>query len=127
MGVISFKHKGSFNNTERFLNNAQRAKLTSLLSAYGAEGVGALSAATPKDSGNTAGAWGYEVHVNRASVCISWTNSNINAGIPIAILIQYGHGTGTGGYVQGRDYINPAIQPVFDRIAESVWKEVAQQ
>ena len=126
-GIVSFKHKGDFNNTERFLKGAARANLTSALKAYGSEGVRALSAATPIDSGETAGAWNYEIRVNRASVCISWTNSNINNGIPIAILIQYGHATGTGGYVEGRDFINPAIQPVFDRIADSIWKEVAQQ
>ena len=127
MGVISFKHRGNFKNTEQFLSNAQKANLKAILSAYGAEGVRALAAATPRDSGNTAGAWDYEIRINQASVCINWTNSNVNQGIPIAILIQYGHATGTGGYVQGRDYINPAMQPVFDKIANDVWKEVAQQ
>lgn len=126
-GMVSFRHRGDFKNTERFLNGASRTNLMVALKAYGAEGVSALSAATPVDSGETAGAWNYEIHINRASVCISWTNSHMNQGVPIAILIQYGHATGTGGYVEGRDFINPAIQPVFDRIAESVWKEVAGQ
>ena len=87
-------------------------------------GVSALESATPVDSGLTASSWDYEIHQSRNSAKIVWTNSNINQGVPIAIILQYGHGTRNGGYVQGRDYINPAIKPVFDRIAEGVWKEV---
>lgn len=126
-GIVSFKHRGNFNNTDRFLKGVSRTNLKAALNAYGAEGVRALSTATPTDSGKTAEAWNYEIHINRASVCIKWTNSNVNDGVPIAILIQYGHATGNGGYVQGRDYINPAMRPVFDRIANSVWDEVTSQ
>nr|DAV33655.1 MAG TPA: type I neck protein [Caudoviricetes sp.] len=88
-------------------------------------GVDALSAATPKDSGKTAGAWGYEVKQSGKTYSIVWTNTNVVQGVPIAVILQYGHGTGTGGYVKGRDYINPAIQPIMNRIAEDVWKVVS--
>ena len=126
MGVISIKHRGNFKITERFLNKASRTDVLTLLRAYGDEGVRALSDSTPIDSGETARSWGYEIHINPGSVGISWTNVHVNKGQLIAILIQYGHGTGTGGYVQGIDYINPAMRPVFEKISDSIWKEVVQ-
>ena len=98
--------------------------IRSVLDAYGAEGVRALASATPVDSGLTAESWDYHVSVTRDSYSITWTNSHVEDGRPIAILLQYGHGTGTGGYVAGRDYINPALKPIFDRLSQAVWKEV---
>jgi len=95
------------------------------LRRYAQEGVDALSRATPVDSGETAASWYYEIRRTPGSIKIEWKNSNIVNGVPIAIILQYGHATGNGGYVQGRDYINPAIQPVFDRISESIWKELS--
>jgi hypothetical protein len=94
------------------------------LKKYGEDGVKALADATPKDSGKTAASWSYEVEKSKGSYTIAWTNSNINDGVPIAVILQYGHGTRNGGYVQGRDYINPAIRPIFDQIAEDAWREV---
>lgn len=118
------KHRGSFNNLDRFLKNASKIRFMDILNSYGAEGVRALSAATPVDSGETAKSWGYKIQTNRNSFSIIWTNSNVNNGVSIAILIQYGHATRNGSHVQGRDYINPAIQPIFDKIATEVWREV---
>lgn len=126
MGVISFKHRGNFNNLDRFLKGASKLDLETILRPYGEEGVRALSNATPIDSGNTAGSWGYEIQRNRTSFSLIWTNSNFNNGVSIAILIQYGHGTRNGGYVQGRDYINPALQSVFDNLSNAVWQEVTK-
>ena len=122
--VIKFKHRGNFNNTERFFKRAQKMDFFRNLEKYAQEGVAALSSATPVDSGLTASSWDYEIIKKRGSVSIYWTNSNINAGVPIAVILQYGHGTNNGGYVQGRDYINPAIRPIFDKIADNAWKEV---
>lgn len=122
--MVVVKHRGNFNKTEKFLNGAKAIDYRRILDAYGQEGVRALAAATPTDSGLTASSWGYTVRISRGSFSISWTNSNVNDGVPIAILLQYGHGTRNGGYVQGRDYINPAIQPIFDRLAEAIWLEV---
>lgn len=122
--MISITHHGNFNKTERFLNLAKKADYLRILRKYGDEGVKALAAATPLDSGKTANSWTYEISGSNGSYTISWSNSNIVAGVSIAIILQYGHGTGTGGYVQGRDYINPAIQPIFDKIANEAWKEV---
>ena len=96
------------------------------LDKYGREGVAALSAATPKESGLTANSWYYEIERSKDSVSISFHNSNINKGVPIAIILQYGHGTRNGGYVEGIDYINPAIQPLFNKIAEDAWEEVTK-
>ena len=123
-GIISFKHKGSFSNTDKFLRNVSKLDIASKLDAYAAEGVRALSAATPMDSGKTSSSWGYKIDINDYSITITWTNSNTNQGVPIAILIQYGHGTGTGGYVEGIDYINPALKPIIERMVESIWGEV---
>lgn len=122
--MISFRQKGDFSKTTRYLERLRNAIRLGALDKYGRAGVAALSSATPVESGTTASSWYYEVSHGRETASITFYNSNINKGVPIAIILQYGHGTGTGGYVQGRDYINPAIQPVFDEIAESAWKEV---
>ena len=122
--MISFKHRGNFSKTEKFLNAVKGAKYLNQLDKYGQEGVNALSAATPVDSGKTASSWTYEITKTPNRTIISWHNSNVNQNVNIAIILQYGHGTGTGGYVEGRDYINPAMRPVFDNIAEAAWKEV---
>nr|DAP77621.1 MAG TPA: type I neck protein [Caudoviricetes sp.] len=116
---------GDFSKTQKFLAKLARPNIIERLKAYGSMGVDALSAATPKDSGKTAGSWGYEVKQSGKTYSIVWTNTNVVQGVPIAVILQYGHGTGTGGYVKGRDYINPAIQPIMDRIAEDVWKVVS--
>lgn len=124
--MIRFTHRGNFNKVEKFLNRVQGAKYLNTLSAYGQEGVNALAAATPVDSGATANSWTYEIERNAAMTKLSWLNTNVSGNVNIAIILQYGHGTGTGGYVQGKDYINPAIKPVFDKIAEEVWREVTR-
>ncbi len=122
--MISFSSRGSFDNTERFLNAIIHGHIFSTLAHYGDEGVAALSAATPVDSGETANAWFYEILQDETSYSIIWGNSHVNEGRQIAVLIQYGHGTGTGGFVEGRDYMNPALQPIFDRIADEAWRAV---
>jgi hypothetical protein len=98
--------------------------ISSILHKYGDMGVSALATATPKESGHTANSWYYEIEASKSSATITFLNSHVNKGVNIAIILQYGHGTGTGGWVQGRDYINPAVQPVFDKIADAAWKEV---
>ena len=122
--MIKCTVKGDFNKTRKFLRRAQNTNLDSLLKTYAEEGVEALKAATPVRTGKTADSWGYEIVKARNKISIFWTNSNINEGVPIAVIIEYGHGTGWGGYVQGKPYIKPTIQPVFDKIADSIWKEV---
>lgn len=122
--MIRIKHHGSFQNTERLFTKSAAINLTNLLTLYGQAGVEALSAATPKDSGETAGSWSYEIVQKSTGVAIVWSNSNMNDGANIAVLLQYGHGTRNGGYVQGVDYINPALKPIFERIANEAWKEV---
>lgn len=121
---VNFEASGGFTKTERFLNRMKRREYLNVLDEFGRDGVQALRNATPVDSGATAEAWDYEIKRTRNYTEIVWTNSNINDGVPIAVILQYGHGTGTGGYVQGRDYINPAIRPVFDKIVEKAWKVV---
>ena len=121
--MISVKSKGDFRNTEKFMRNAREKKLMAILNRYGEEGVAALMVATPLDTGRTASSWRYEIRVENNCIRLIFHNDNIQNGVPIAIILQYGHGTGTGGWVEGRDYINPAIQPVFDKIANSAWKE----
>lgn len=121
---FSISHKGSFKNLERFLKTNSRLNIEAHLNSLGQEGVRALQSTTPVRSGRTAASWSYEVDRGRGSTSITWLNTNINGNVNIAIILQYGHGTGTGGYVEGRDYINPAIQPVFDKIADKVWKAV---
>lgn len=124
MPIITFEHKGNFDRTERFLQKIRDGQIFNSLSRYGREGVIALSAATPVDSGASADAWDFKVVKGSGSWSIVWTNSNMVAGQPLVVLLQYGHGTGTGGYVQGRDFINPAMRPIFDRIADAAWKEL---
>ena len=121
--MISLTSKGDFRKTEKFMKNARTKKLMSILKQYGEEGVAALMVATPLDTGRTASSWRYEIKVENNCIRLEFHNDNIQNGVPIAIILQYGHGTGTGGWVEGRDYINPAIQPVFDKIANSAWKE----
>ena len=121
---VKFEVPGGFTKTERFLNRMKRREYLNVLDEFGRDGVQALRNATPVDSGATAEAWDYEIKRTRNYTEIVWTNSNVNDGVPIAVILQYGLGTGTGGYVQGRDYINPAIRPVFDKIAEKAWKVV---
>lgn len=123
--MISFEQKGDFKSTESFLKRLlNRNRLYRNLNKFGHQGVAALASATPKDSGLTANSWDYEIKIDDRQSAIYWTNSNVNKGARVAILIQYGHGTGTGGYVQGIDYINPALRGVFESIAEDVWREV---
>lgn len=122
--MISFRHKGDLSKTTRFLKRAKELDISRILNQYGGEGVSALASATPKESGETANSWYYEIEYSKSSATITFLNSHINKGVPIAIILQYGHGTGTGGWVQGRDYINPAIQPIFDKIADNAWREV---
>lgn len=122
--MISFEATGSFDKTENFLAKMSRGDLFRTLETYAQAGVAALSAATPVESGQTAMSWDFTIKKSRGSYAIEWTNGHIVAGVPVAILLQYGHGTGTGGYVRGRDFINPAIKPIFDKIASEVWKAV---
>ena len=122
--LITFHHKGNFARTYNFLKKASRKDFYSSIEKYAQMGVDALASATPVDSGLTADSWGYEIVKKFDSITIYWTNSNKNEGVPIAVIIQYGHGTGTGGYVVPNDYINPSIKPIFQQIADSVWKEV---
>lgn len=124
--MISFRQKGDFSKLDRYLERAKEAAKIGVLDKYGREGVAALASATPVKTGKTANSWRYEIKRQNGSVSLEFYNSNINKGVPIAIILQYGHGTGTGGWIEGRDYINPAIQPIFDRIAEDAWKEVTK-
>lgn len=124
--MISFRQKGDFSKLTSYLEKAKETIKLGNLDRYGQEGVKALSSATPQDSGKTASSWYYEIEHKNGSVSISFHNSNINKGVPIAIILQYGHGTRNGGWVEGKDYINPAIQPIFDKIANEAWKEVTK-
>lgn len=124
--MIRFRQKGDFSNLNRFLERAKNVIKIGELDKYGREGVAALASATPVDSGLTADSWYYEVKYQNGKASINFYNSNLNEGVPIAIILQYGHGTGNGGWVEGRDYINPAIQPLFDTIADNAWKEVTE-
>lgn len=124
--MISFRQKGDFSKLTRYLEKVKESAKIGVLDKYGREGVAALSSATPVKTGKTANSWYYEIERQNGSVSLVFKNSNINFGVPIAIVLQYGHGTGTGGWVEGRDYINPAIQPIFDEIANAAWKEVTK-
>ena len=124
MEIISFRHKGDFSKLSQYLEKVKSVIRMDIFNKYGKKGVDALSAATPVDSGKTASSWYYKIEKRAVATVISFHNSNINKGVPIALLIQYGHGTRNGGYVQGRDYINPALRPIFDQLADSAWKEV---
>ena len=124
--MITFRQKGDFSKLSKYLERVKEAARIGVLDKYGREGVSALASATPTETGKTSGSWYYEIKRQNGSVSIVFNNSNINKGVPIAIILQYGHGTGTGGWVEGRDYINPAIQPIFDRLAEDAWREVTK-
>lgn len=124
--MIKFRHRGDFSKLTRYFEKLRNAVKLGILDKYGREGVAALASATPVDSGETANSWYYEVEHKNGSASIIFKNSHVNEGVPIAIILQYGHGTGTGGWVAGRDYINPAIQPIFDKILNDVWREVTK-
>lgn len=124
--MIEFSQKGDFSKLNSFLEKSKNLIKIGDLDKYGREGVQALREATPKDTGLTSESWSYDIIRTKNRVSIMFTNSNIQNGVPIAVILQYGHGTGWGGYVQGRDYINPAIRPIFDKIADSAWKEVTK-
>lgn len=124
--MVRFRQKGDFSKLTRYLERVKETVRLGDLDKYGREGVAALASATPTDTGLTAQSWYYKIERKKGSVSISFHNSNIQDGVPIAIIIQYGHGTGTGGWVEGRDYINPAVQPIFDAIAKNAWGEVTK-
>lgn len=125
--MIRFRHRGDFSKTERYLKKVKEAVNFDFLDKYGREGVNALASTTPVESGLTANSWYYKIERGDGNVKIVFCNSNIQNGVPIAIILQYGHGTGTGGWVEGRDYINPAVQPLFDKITNDAWREVTKQ
>lgn len=122
--MINIRQKGDFKNLSSFLEKTKEKLNLGLLDKYGREGVAALQAATPKDTGKTSESWYYKIERKNGSVSLTFHNSNQNKGVPIAIILQYGHATGNGGYVEGVDYINPALRPIFEKIAEEAWKEV---
>lgn len=124
MATITFRHRGSFKKTEAFFDKVSTGDYIRLLRIYGRKGIELLAAATPNESGTTAESWGYEIETGNGFAVLRFTNSNVNDGCNIAIILQYGHGTGTGGWVEGRDYINPAIRPLFDQLANEAWREV---
>ena len=124
--MISVQEKGDFSKLNRYLNRLKDAVKLKGLESVGQQGVAALSAATPVDTGKTASSWYYEIKRDSNTVTISFCNRNIQNGVPIAIILEYGHGTGTGGFVQGRKYIEPTIRPVFDKLTEEAWKEVTK-
>ena len=124
--MLTIRQKGEYAKLTRYLVNVGKAVKTKDLTKYGQAGVEALSSATPVDTGLTAASWYYEIEQTKGRASITFYNSNVQNGIQIAIILQYGHGTGTGGWVEGRDYINPAIQPIFDKIVEEAWKEVTK-
>ena len=124
--MITFRQKGDFSKITKYLEKVKEPVHLGILDKYGREGVAALSSATPQDTGLTASSWRYEIKKDKGSVRIIFCNDNIQNGVPIAVILQYGHGTRNGGWVEGRDYINPAIQPLFDKIAESAWREVTK-
>lgn len=125
--MIVFNQKGDFSNLTSYLERVKSVVDTSTLDKYGRMGVDALRSVTPVDSGDTANSWRYDIYYNKnESVRIVFSNTNVVDGVPVAILLQYGHGTRNGGFVQGKDYINPAIQPIFDEIAQTAWKEVTK-
>ena len=124
--MITFRQRGDFSKLTNFLERAKEAVHLCNLDKYGQEGVAALASATPVDTGQTANSWHYKIEQKNGSVSIGFYNTNIQNGVPIAIILQYGHATRNGGWVQGRDYINPAIQPIFDKIADTAWREVTK-
>lgn len=124
--MITFRQKGDFSKLNRYFERVKEVVNMGDLDKYGREGVAALASATPVDTGLTASSWSYKIVRNRDQVRLEFHNSNIQNGVPIAVILQYGHGTGTGGWVEGRDYINPAVRPLFDKIADEAWKEVTK-
>ena len=124
--MISFRQKGDFSKLTRYLERVKEVAHLGDLDKYGRAGVEALASATPVDSGLTASSWYYEIKNQNGIATITFCNSNMNEGVPIAIILQYGHGTNNGGWVEGRDYINPAIRPIFDKIANDAWREVTK-
>ena len=122
--MINFRQTGDWSKTTNFMKRLKQRKYLSFLDKYGQRGVDALSSATPVDTGKTANSWSYEIRNNDKKVSIVFKNSNIVNGVPIAIILQYGHATRNGGWVEGRDYINPAVQPLFDDMVEKAWEEV---
>jgi len=126
MGLIKVKHKGNFNNAERFFNRVLKKEYLNILEKYGQLGVTALSQATPSESGKTADSWDFGIEESKGMVTLYWTNSNENKGVNIAVLLIYGHGLQNGGYVQGIDFVNPAMRPIFEKIADESWKEVTR-
>lgn len=122
--MISFRQKGDFSKLNKYFEKLRESAKIGVLDKYGRAGVAALASATPTETGLTASSWYYEIKRQNGSASIEFKNSNVNKGVPIAIILQYGHGTGTGGWVEGRDYINPAIQPIFDQLTADAWKEV---
>lgn len=124
--MIGFRHRGDFSKTTNFLTKLKQKRILASFDKYGKEGVAALASATPVKTGLTANSWYYKIEQTDTSITLQFCNSNIQNGIPIAIILQYGHGTRNGGWVEGRDYINPAIQPLFDRIVNEAWGEVTK-
>lgn len=124
--VIEMRQSGDFNKNLTFLTNLRKKSIRPILEKYGQKGVEALAEATPKATGKTAASWSYEIKMEKTGAVLSWKNANIVDGVPIAVILQYGHGTRNGGYVQGVDYINPAMKPVFDAIRDELWKEVTK-
>lgn len=124
--MIKVRHKGDFTKTTNFFKEIKKPINIKTLEKYGKEGVSALASATPIESGLTANSWYYEIEQTNGTIKINFSNSNIQNGVPIAIILQFGHGTGTGGWVEGKDYINPTIQPIFDKITNDAWKEVTK-
>jgi hypothetical protein len=125
---IIINHRGNFKNIDRFFRNASdiSRKYLRIFEKYGAEGVQILSDNTPKDTGKTASSWYYEIVRTRSGVTLRWLNSNVDSGVPIAILIQYGHATQSGGFVEGIDFINPSLKPIFDKLSQDIWREVTR-
>lgn len=124
--MVKVRQKGDFSKTKKYLGKAKKSVNQLDLDKYGREGVAALASATPVATGLTANSWYYEIKRKDGSATISFFNSNIQNGVPIAIILQYGHGTRNGGWVEGRDYINPAVQPIFDKITNNAWREVTK-
>ncbi len=122
--AVSFSHRGSFDKMESFLTKAQRIKLRRAVEPIAQKGVDALAAATPTESGLASRSWGYSVREGKDWLQVIWTNNDVEGGFPVVIMLQYGYATGTGGYVQGRDFINPTMKPIFDEISEQIWKVV---
>jgi hypothetical protein len=122
--LIKFTHRGNFDRTERFLKRAKDNDYISILTKYALQGLHALINSTPKDSGLTSDSWSYDIEIRKSGFSIYWKNKNLVNGIPVVILLQYGHGTRSGSFVEGRDFINPAMRPIFDSLSENLWKEV---